>query len=75
MWCYHSYFTFSSELGVNNPNVTERAIQLIDTMTMLYSLPEIQAVLFWGFWDGSIWETEAPFYEGENVLVGSKLSY
>lgn len=54
---------------MNNPDVNMRAVQLVDTLTMLYSLPEIYGVLFWGFWDGSIWEPEAPFYEGPDVLV------
>jgi len=49
--------------------VDERAVLLVDTLTMLYSLPQIHGILFWGFWNEIIWEKEAPFYEGEDVLV------
>jgi len=58
-----------SELGVNSYDVNQRAEQLVDTLTMFYSLKEIEAVLFWGFWDQSIWEGDAAFYEGDNVEV------
>lgn len=69
-----SYCDNISELGVNNNNVNMRASQLVDTLTMFYSLPAVHGVILWGFWDGRIWENEAAMYEGSSVTVSVELN-
>ena len=54
-------------MGVNNGDVNGRATDLVDTLTMLYSLGQVEGVILWGFWDGRIWETDAAMYEGNSV--------
>lgn len=38
-------------------------------MTLYFSHPAIEGVLFWGFWDGKIWKPESALFEGPDVTV------
>jgi len=57
------------ELGVNAPDENTRASDLTDLLTVFFAHPSVRGVVFWGFWDGKIWETDAPLYTGPNVTV------
>jgi len=58
-----------TELAFNDADEVSKAQRLEDIVTMMYSLPYVDGIIFWGFWDGKIWETDAPLYTGENVTV------
>ena len=47
------------ELGVNAPDENTRASDLIDLLSVFFAHPSVRGVVFWGFWDGKIWETDA----------------
>ncbi|WAR12254.1 RSGI6-like protein [Mya arenaria] len=55
------------ELGINEQDDAHRATRLVDTLTMMFSHPSVEGVIFWGFWDGQIWEKDAVLYTGSNV--------
>jgi len=62
-------FNFILEFAVNEENVTSKAQHLEEMLTMLYSMQSIKGVVFWGFWDGQIWEPKGALYNGESCTV------
>ncbi|XP_060597011.1 uncharacterized protein LOC132750936 isoform X2 [Ruditapes philippinarum] len=56
-----------TEFAVNEINDTLKAEKLVDLMTIFFGHPSIDGVVFWGFWDGQIWEPEAAKFTGKNV--------
>ncbi|XP_060559071.1 uncharacterized protein LOC132719318 [Ruditapes philippinarum] len=56
-----------TELGINDKNENSRATKLVDLLTLFFSHPSVEGVLFWGFWDGQIWEKDAPLFTGPNL--------
>ncbi|XP_053402755.1 anti-sigma-I factor RsgI6-like [Mercenaria mercenaria] len=60
-----------TEFAVNEQNETLKAEKLVDLMTMFYGHPSVDGVVFWGFWDGRIWEPDAYLFSGENVTANA----
>jgi hypothetical protein len=46
---------------------------LEDTLRMYFSHPAVEGVLFWGFWDGKIFDHDAALATGANVTVSHVL--
>ena len=38
-------------------------------MLLFLSEPAVEGVIFWGFWDGQLWEQDAALFTGANVTV------
>ena len=62
-------FTNFPELGVNDKDDHSRANKLVNLLTLFFSHPSVKGVLLWGFWDGQIWEKDAPLFNGPNLTV------
>lgn len=45
------------------------SLPLQDILTLYFSHPAIEGVLFWGFWDGKLWKPEMALFEGPEVTV------
>lgn len=56
-----------TEFAVNDNNENSRATKLVNLLTLFFSHPAVKGVLMWGFWDGQIWEKDAPLFTGTNV--------
>ncbi|XP_053402967.1 anti-sigma-I factor RsgI6-like [Mercenaria mercenaria] len=56
-----------TELGVNDKDENSRASKLVNLLTLFFSHPSVKGVLLWGFWDGQIWEKDAPLFTGTNL--------
>ncbi|XP_045202160.2 anti-sigma-I factor RsgI6-like [Mercenaria mercenaria] len=56
-----------TELSLASHDVHSRASALTDILTLYFSHPAIEGVLFWGFWDGKIFSPEVALFEGPDV--------
>jgi endo-1,4-beta-xylanase len=62
------YRTFL-EFAVNDKDEHNKANHLKDMLTLFFSHPAVKGVIFWGFWDGQLWEHDASLFTGNNVTV------
>ena len=59
-----------TELDVQTTNVTERALHLVEMLTLYFSHPAIEGIMLWGFWDGTYFEDRhAELVEGDDFVV------
>ena len=58
-----------TELTVKEPDQNKRAQQYEDLLRLFFSTPTIDGVLFWGFWDGAIYDTDIALMEGDDFTV------
>ncbi|KAL4233155.1 hypothetical protein ACF0H5_007840 [Mactra antiquata] len=56
-----------TEFAINEEDDGIKAQNVEDTLTLFFSHPAVEGVLFWGFWDGRIWEPLAPLFNGPDV--------
>ena len=60
-----------SEFDLREPNVTKRALDIKDILTMFYSHPAVHGIILWGFWDGAnrVGELDASLVDGDDFVV------
>ena len=58
-----------TELSLASHDVQSKATALKDILTLYFSHPAVEGVLFWGFWDGKLFTPEAALFEGPDVTV------
>jgi endo-1,4-beta-xylanase len=58
-----------TELSLASNDVHSRATALTDILTLYFSHPAVEGVLFWGFWDGKIFNQQTALFEGSDVMV------
>ncbi|XP_053380238.1 anti-sigma-I factor RsgI6-like [Mercenaria mercenaria] len=56
-----------TELSLASNDTNSRASALRDILTLYFSHPAVEGVLFWGFWDGKIFTPEVALFEGPDV--------
>ncbi|XP_060607339.1 anti-sigma-I factor RsgI6-like [Ruditapes philippinarum] len=57
-----------TELSLASNDVHSRATALTDILTLYFSHPAVEGVLFWGFWDGKIFNQQTALFEGSDVM-------
>ena len=60
-----------TELSISMGYDRLKASTLHDLLTLYFSHPAIEGVLFWGFWDALIHDKSAALFEGPNLAVQS----
>lgn len=58
-----------TELTLSDTDNNRKAANLEKVMTMLFSHPAVEGILFWGFWDGRIWHKDDALFTGINITV------
>ena len=66
---YILLFLFYTELSVKEVDVEKKEDKVTELLTLFFSHPDVEGVLFWGFWDGKIFESDAALFNGDNVTV------
>lgn len=55
------------DLDVRDDN--SRADYLEDLLTLFFSTPEVEGIIFWGFWDGNMHAPIRALFTGSDVKV------
>lgn len=56
-----------TELSLASHDVHVKATALKDILTLYFSHPSVEGVLFWGFWDGHLFSPEVALFNGPDV--------
>ncbi|XP_022345335.2 anti-sigma-I factor RsgI6-like [Crassostrea virginica] len=60
-----------TELSLSDTDENRQAANLEKVMTLFFSHPAVEGVLFWGFWDGKIWHKENALFTGTNITANA----
>lgn len=58
-----------TELSIIDTDYNRKADALEDVLTLYFSYPNIQGILFWGMWDGQTFDTRTAIVNGPNVTA------
>lgn len=58
-----------TEFTLYDHDFNRKAANLEKVMTLFFSHPAVEGVLFWGFWDGRIWHKSDALFTGPNISV------
>ncbi|XP_061166383.1 uncharacterized protein LOC133175304 [Saccostrea echinata] len=56
-----------TELTISESDVNKKATALENLLTLFFSHPAVEGVMFWGFWDGAIHHSVDKLFEGPNL--------
>lgn len=57
-----------TELTLSSHDEHQKATALADILTLYFSHPAVEGVLFWGFWDGKISNPENALFNGPDIM-------
>ncbi len=64
-----------TEFDIVTPDEGLQADYMRDFLTLIFSIPETEAFLMWGFWDGAQWLGDAPIFYKDWTLKPSGKAY